>query len=269
MTDAGARPDADEPDAGRDAGPPGCPSGQHRCGGGCIEDRPNVPEEGCRLGCGEPCPVLEGDTATCTEDGMCDVLSCTPATCETLGAMCGDQDDGCGGTVSCGTCEGGTECTDGMCGCTEDAGEPNDARTVPHTLPDFTDAPDTSMTFDAFNVSDAADEDWYFFHVADDFDGGNPQIRVTLDGIPTGSNYDLGVWYVCDSGGDGTSCSAGAPDNMIGRGCISESSGTTSETVELDTNCSGSGDDGNVYVRVIPRTWMAACTPYTLSVSVR
>ncbi|MFW6369211.1 MAG: hypothetical protein ACOC0J_01360 [Myxococcota bacterium] len=30
---------------------------------------------------------------------------CIPATCEELGAECGEQDDGCGGTIDCGTCD--------------------------------------------------------------------------------------------------------------------------------------------------------------------
>jgi len=278
--DAG-RGDAAPEDAGRpDTGTLTCPSGQHRCGGGCVDDRPNEPTEGCALGCGEACPEPEGGVATCTAGGMCDFTceapfvrepdgcACEAATCEALGAMCGEHDDGCGGTLSCGTCADGTACIAGACGCAEDDAEPNDARTIPHLLPDFTDDPDTSMTFDAFNLSDATDEDWYELHVADDFDFGNPQVRVTLDGIPAGSDYDLGVWYVCDSGGDGTTCTSGATDNMIGRGCTSETTGALQEAVELDTNCSGSGDDGTLYVRVTSRTWAGSCDGYALAVSV-
>ena len=38
--------------------------------------------------------------------------SCTPATCEKTGATCGSIPDGCGGTLSCGTCEAGFQCND-------------------------------------------------------------------------------------------------------------------------------------------------------------
>ncbi len=282
--DGGGSADGGDDDAGsrRDAGgPPSCEDGQHLCGGGCIDDQPNEPDRGCRLGCGEACPIPEGGTATCTSDGECDFecgaafvrgpdgCSCDARTCEDLGATCGEHDDGCGGTLTCGTCADGTDCVDGTCGCAPDAAEPNESRIETHDLPDFSDAPDTSMTFDTFDLSDAEDEDWFTFAVSDDLDAGNPQVRVTLDGIPPGSDYDLGVWYVCAEGGEGTTCAAGAPENMIGRGCTSASSGTTSETVELDTNCSGTDDGGTVYVRVTSSTWGGACGPYLLEVDVR
>ena len=280
----GGAADAGEVDAGGgrvDAGDPReCPTGQHLCGGGCIDDQPNEPESGCRLGCGEPCPTSEFEVASCTTEGECtfeceppsvregDECVCDRDTCEDLGAMCGTLDDGCGGTLECGTCADGTECVDGMCGCPDDAGEPNESRLSTHDLPAFSDAPDTSMTFDAFTISSDTDEDWYEFTVSDDFDAGNPQVRVTLDMIPPGSNYDLGVWYVCGSGGDSSSCAAGATDNMIGNGCVSASSGTTSETVEIDTDCSGTDDSGVVYMRVTAPTFGGSCAPYRLQVDV-
>lgn len=36
--------------------------------------------------------------------------SCTPATCSSLAAQCGCPSDGCGGTLSCGSCSGGNTC---------------------------------------------------------------------------------------------------------------------------------------------------------------
>jgi len=43
---------------------------------------------------------------------------CTPKTCASLGANCGTPSDGCGGTLSCGTCAGGQTCTPSYtCGC--------------------------------------------------------------------------------------------------------------------------------------------------------
>ena len=40
---------------------------------------------------------------------------CSPATCESLGATCGSVSDGCGGTLSCGSCGSGEQCSSGIC----------------------------------------------------------------------------------------------------------------------------------------------------------
>jgi hypothetical protein len=49
-----------------------------------------------------------------------DVPTCTPKTCTQLGATCGSQGDGCGGTLSCGTCTAPDTCggagTPSQCG---------------------------------------------------------------------------------------------------------------------------------------------------------
>ncbi len=46
---------------------------------------------------------------------MC-AAACTPKTCATLGNyQCGSWDDGCGGTVNCGSCVSGKECSKGKC----------------------------------------------------------------------------------------------------------------------------------------------------------
>lgn len=39
---------------------------------------------------------------------------CEPTTCDDQGFACGEQDDGCGGTLECGTCDLG-DCEDGVC----------------------------------------------------------------------------------------------------------------------------------------------------------
>ena len=40
---------------------------------------------------------------------------CVPETCDSLGAECGVQDDGCDGTLQCGTCDDEDDCTDDTC----------------------------------------------------------------------------------------------------------------------------------------------------------
>lgn len=228
--------------------------------GGVDADVPDPSSDGGIDDAGEPDPI---------PDAGPDGGTCEPSSCETLPAACGDHDDGCGGTLACGTCPAGSDCVEGACGCSPDSGEPNENRLTPHELSPFSDAPDTAMTFDSFGLHAASDEDWFRFAVSDDFDSGNPQLTVRLEGIPSGSDYELTVWYACDSGGDDSSCTRGTPDNMIGNGCTSATAGSADETVEIDTNCSGADDSGKVYVRITSTTWTASCASYRVFVDVR
>jgi hypothetical protein len=281
-TDAGSmRVDAGpEPDAG----PTDCPDGQHRCGGGCIDDLENLPENGCRLGCGEPCPTPPDGTASCTEEGECSfrceppfmemdgMCVCMPRTCEEMGYMCGAPDDGCGNALDCGTCEGDSECVDGVCGCPEDAQEPNESRLEIDGTIDAIPNESWTAEYTDFSIHAADDVDWLAWDVSDSgtFDS-DPVIRIDLSGIPEGSNYDLSAYYVCDEGDDATTCGTGATDNMIGRGCSASSSGTTQEAVELQVECDrglNTNDDGTLYVRITAPTWGGSCAPYTLTFDV-
>lgn len=49
--------------------------------------------------------------------------TCVPMTCTDLGADCGNPSDGCGGTLSCGTCMGGWTCASFVCTPVADAGD--------------------------------------------------------------------------------------------------------------------------------------------------
>lgn len=53
------------------------------------------------------------DTAEPVDSGGADT-ACAPATCESVGASCGEPANECGGLLSCGECETGT-CVDGTC----------------------------------------------------------------------------------------------------------------------------------------------------------
>lgn len=283
--DGGGRSDGgDEADAGggggTDAGAPGCPDGQHACGGGCIDDLDNLPDNGCRFGCGEPCPTRMGGSAGCSEAGTCtfecdppfelegEACVCAPMSCEDLGYMCGAPDDGCGVTIDCGTCGDG-DCVDGTCSCPPDAREPNNTQASAVDLGDATDAPDTNLVFGDFSLHSAMDEDWFTIDVSDDFDAGNPQVRVTVRDIPTGDDYDLGAWYVCDAGGDDHTCDAGGPDSSFGGGCVATSSGSTPETVEIATECSSTDESGQLIIRITASRVTGACANYELEVDVR
>jgi len=53
--------------------------------------------------------VPNGTTNPCEPD------ACVPMTCSDLGATCGMPDDGCGGQLACGGCEGTAQCREGTC----------------------------------------------------------------------------------------------------------------------------------------------------------
>jgi hypothetical protein len=283
FVDAGARDAARPRDAGRDAAVV-CDTGEHRCGGGCIPDLSNDPAMGCRLGCGEACIAPTNGTATCTGAGTCDftcnspfrrvgdACMCTPSTCEDLGFMeCGMPDDGCGTPLDCGSCDGGRTCERGLCACPADAHEENDSRSTATVIPgDLDDSTDPDTSVNDFSIHVMRDVDWIRWHVIDGFDlGGNPVITVTLDMLPIGADYDMSAYFVCDSGGDASSCEVGTSDNMVGRGCRSANVGAgITESVRIATECSGIDEHGFLYVRVDPRT-LAACGDYRVTLNVR
>lgn len=68
------------------------------------------------------------DAGVDTDDG------CQPATCAELGHACGSFDDGCGGTLDCGTCGAGEMCDQGQCVCA-----PADCASLGHECGSFDD----------------------------------------------------------------------------------------------------------------------------------
>ena len=70
--------------------------------------------------CGE---ILDGcgTLLDCGDCGEIDPGACTPLTCLSRGFSCGSHQDGCGGVMECGTCESPQTCAggglDGVCGC--------------------------------------------------------------------------------------------------------------------------------------------------------
>ena len=283
MGDTGPRPDTGP--IPHDSGVT-CPSGQHACVEGCITDQPNDPSHGCRLGCGEGCPTPAMGIPACSMSGGCDFTCpmpfhrvgdtcvCQARTCMDMGYMCGSPDDGCGMPLNCGTCAGGALCNGGVCGCMPDTHEPNDSNAVATHEPELSDASDPNVTLSDFTIDHVGDVDWIQFHIVDGFDGGNPHMTVRLYGIPSGSDYDLGVWYACDNNDNNSSCSVGTQDNMIGHGCISSHTGIAEENVDLPSNCGNilgipKDASGILFIRVTAPTFNGACMPYSLDVRVR
>jgi hypothetical protein len=97
-------PDGSLNNSGCGSGTACCPTcdAAHLCTSGCCNG----------LTCGA-CPA--GLTCGGGNPGIPGICGCTPATCESLGDVCGPNvPDGCGGTLSCGPCEPET-CDNGPC----------------------------------------------------------------------------------------------------------------------------------------------------------
>ena len=108
------------------------------CGGGGTPSQCGIPDAGCVAltcasyppptcgaqsnGCGgatafcNPCtlPATCGGGGTPGQCGYPDA-GCSPQTCLSLGYQCGSGSNGCGGTVSCGTCPSGSGCSNNVC----------------------------------------------------------------------------------------------------------------------------------------------------------
>jgi hypothetical protein len=263
--DAGGDPDGGPgPDGGAmepDADVATCGAGQHLCGATCTDPMPDLPANGCRLGCGEPCPG--GADAICTEDGTCGLLDCSPTTCDGLGASCGTVDDGCGHRISCGTCEEGLVCADNQCLCMGDPHEENGTTGTATSLGTLSDGDDATRSVTTGTLHTATDDDWYRLEVENAVDFGDPVITVTLTDLPAGEDYDLGAWYDCPDG-DTPTCTSGESDSSTASGgCISFESGD--DTVSFDTNCD---PNGVLFVHVRSPFGGGSCEPYRLDITV-
>ncbi|HTU62553.1 MAG TPA: hypothetical protein VMF89_29030, partial [Polyangiales bacterium] len=65
---------------------------------------------------GEPGAELEGGSGGPPgSGGEAGPGACVPASCESLGALCGEPADGCGGSLDCGTCGDGEMCDANEC----------------------------------------------------------------------------------------------------------------------------------------------------------
>jgi hypothetical protein len=97
---------------------------------GCDDDRDGVGDGGpwvtevCN-GLDDNCDGRIDEGPNLVEGEVCQVslaCACQPATCAALGKNCGSVPDGCGGTLSCGTCSAPQSCggggTPNVCGCT-------------------------------------------------------------------------------------------------------------------------------------------------------
>jgi hypothetical protein len=266
-----------------DAGTVMCGAGQHPCGASCMDLQPNNPANGCALGCGTPCP---GAMASCNPDGTCSTTSCVPTTsCIAMSAECGIIETGCG-RMNCGDCNtlANEMCVGGQCICstTPDSHEPNESNRTVTSSGSVSDDPDEPITDATLNGTfhTSSDVDWFRFDIVDEEfgDGTNPNIYITLSGVPAGSEYEMVGFFDardCDLTDNLTDCAEGADDSSLAndtdqaRGCRTTSTGADA-SVRLLTECDWDTDEhGTLWIRVRALSMGAACGGYTVTLDVR
>ncbi len=112
------------------------------------------------------------------------VSNCTPTTCVAAGKNCGSIPDGCGGTLSCGTCTGGQTCTSGVC--TNPA-----ASTLTFGFKLLQNNNTVARTADVLLKSTA--QTLSFTNIALTGTSGvfSPTTPITLTGVTVGTSYDI------------------------------------------------------------------------------
>jgi endo-1,3-1,4-beta-glycanase ExoK len=135
-------------------------------------------DQALRRRCGDGVCHKTERCSTCPQDcGVCQP-DCIPTTCEAQGKNCGSISDGCGGSLSCGSCASPETCGGGgtanVCGggnSTPDAGTPSGGGTVGSQF---------QLIFeDHFNASDLDGTVWTKYGATSDWDGhGGNGLRV-------------------------------------------------------------------------------------------
>jgi len=205
-----------------------------------------------------------GIPMSCTDPDQCTDSSCDPATGQcTLsvktGSSCTDHDF----CTTSDKCNASGDCVGHA---SSDVYEENDSSVTAHYLGTVNDNEAyPHRTFQAY-LYGVGDVDWYRFH-DNDTPWGAFHPRVDLSSVPSGHDYNLCAYFVCDSGDEDISCVHGSfATHGTLKGCCSTSLGNWGEIVELDVNCTGTTDEsGDVYVQVYQASGAWVCIPYTLS----
>lgn len=99
----------------------------------CIGCTPEIPDATYVCTETSECPpglVCDTTRSLCVREARLPDAGCMPLTCELVRAECGTLDDGCGGTLSCGTCTAPETCggdgSPNICGCTPRECDPLD-----------------------------------------------------------------------------------------------------------------------------------------------
>jgi hypothetical protein len=186
------------------------------------------------------------DCGTPCVDGACE-----PKSCEQLGKACGRHDDTCGGMVDCGPCKT----------CQADSRESNDVPDRATDLGELSDSPNSTKTITGLSAGEG-DEDWFQFSVVDGGFGGNPLVKAAV----SGSGLEVSVFYLCSSEANYSSCPVEGeiPDATKGVGCRGRGTAT------VYTDCSWWNESGKAYVRVrkVGTSDGAQCLSYALTITV-
>jgi hypothetical protein len=262
--DGGGQTDEDAGGGDPDGGSEECDEDQHLCDGTCTDAMPADPSNGCQLGCGDPCPG--GEEAICESDGNCGIRGCTPMSCDDLGIMCGVADNGCGRRIGCGMCDAPAECVEGQCEivCDTDPHEANETRGTATNLGSREEDDDPAVVANA-TIHSESDVDWFRLTAVNECCGGDPEVDVRLNGLPSGEDYDLLVLHDCpDDDGERPGCTTGTPTTVDGLpGCYANAVGD--DTVSYLSECE---DGGTIYVQVYPAGWSGSCDAYRLEIEV-
>lgn len=220
-----------------------CPGGWH-CVDGLCYDRAAQDAGG----------ALDGSSDADTADGGGLSDGSPPEDGSLDAAIDGSALDG--GLADAGACPADPD-DPGSCGAPHELGE----LTLTATLQE--------ETITGFGLHDHGDEDVFELWLRRSTVGVGANIRVRLDGIPAGSNYDVGVGAICEGSGDaGRMCSgSNFSENLVcgASGCTGTASGTTSEDVTINKSCAMGRLQ--VFVRVTSSTWAGMCADYRLRVA--
>lgn len=163
--------------------------------------------------------------------------NCTPQTCGGLGAVCGSLADGCGGTLSCGSCSTGQECTpDGQCVEEREGCDPNQPGVCPAN------APYCVMSSCVACIGDA---DCMNSEICiDGFCADSPDCTVNPGACPTGydcvsGNCELPTGQACDPQ-DPVSCPQGTFCDQTTATCVAAGGANGCGLCNADCTCPGS-----------------------------
>ena len=212
-------------------------------------------------------------------DGCGGQLSCgscegNPEECQPLSCddnSCGVQGDGCGGELQCGECGSGT-CENGVCLCGDDAHEPSDSEASAY---DFGDHKESSNYVEWVGdlVMTGSEEDWFVVSARDSYSFGNPRVGFGVRSPQAGHALTLVVRYECHNGAaDIRDCRGGSYDADLDACVATIAAGSAETWLHLQANCSGGDETGTAYAVVGPLCaegeCAAVCDPYEVGVEV-
>jgi hypothetical protein len=180
--------------------------------------------------CAAAAPASPPDASPAADATRCaDDPACIARTCAYEHYACGTFHDVGGDAFDCGACIGAAECIEHACTIVADAREDNDDATRATWLGALDDLDDAYLRLADLTIDSRTDQDWFQFHVADAFDGGNPRISVALDAAVA---HELVVWFHCDALDAATIAFCGESQNavydpVLGVGCFQWALATT------------------------------------------